>query len=317
MKKDNNENEQQLLSCKEEVFFEPGIDYIFKKVFGSEVNKDVLKGLICSILDIPHGEVKEIIIMNGELAKQNRKDKLSRLDILLKLNNEKVINLEMQMFNYKTLPRRILYYWSQVYVSTSESGQDYDELKPCITIWILNQTMFKETEKAHTTFTIRENELNIQFSDVFEAHIIELSKSDENNDKLNEWIKFFKLKSKEEMEMLRENTTDIDVKKAIDIVKLMTLDEKSRYEYINRVMEIKDYYTLKNESIKEGKEEGREEGRLEGIREGIREGKEVGKKEEKREIAKKLLDAGVDLEIIKLTTGLKEDELQKLKEEEK
>lgn len=313
MKKDNNENEQQLLSCKEEVFFEPGIDYIFKKVFGSEVNKDVLKGLICSILDIPHGEVKEITIMNGELAKQNRKDKLSRLDILLKLNNEKVINLEMQMFNYKTLPRRILYYWSQVYVSTSESGQDYDELKPCITIWLLNQTMFKETEKAHTVFTIREKELNIQFSDVFEAHIIELSKTDENNDKLNEWIKFFKLKSKEEMEMLRENTTDIDVKKAIDIVKLMTLDEKSRYEYINRVMEIKDYYTLKNEAIKEGKEEGR----LEGIREGIREGKEVGKKEEKREIAKKLLNAGVDLEIIKSTTGLKEDELQKLKEEEK
>ncbi len=80
---------------------------------------------------------------------------------------------------------------------------------------------------------------------------------------------------------------------AIDIVKLMTLDEKSRYEYINRVMEIKDYYTLKNESIKEGKEQ------------------------EKIEIVKKLLNAGVDLEIIKSTTGLKEDELQKLKEEEK
>ncbi len=80
---------------------------------------------------------------------------------------------------------------------------------------------------------------------------------------------------------------------AIDIVKLMTLDEKSRYEYINRVMEIKDYYTLKNESIKEGKEQ------------------------EKIEIVKKLLNAGVDLEIIKSTTGLKEEERQKLKEEEK
>ncbi len=295
MKKEQDEKAHQLTSCKEEMFFEPGIDYIFKKVFGSEVNKDVLKGLICSILSMSPEEVKDIAIMNGEMAKQNRKDKLSRLDILLRLNNHRIINLEMQMFNYKTLPRRILYYWSQMYVSTSESGQDYDELKPCITIWILNQTMFKETEKAHTIFTIREKELNIQFSDVFEAHIIELSKTDEKNDKLNEWIKFFGLKSKEEMEMLRENTTDIDIKKAIDIVKLMTLDEKSRYEYINRVMEIKDYYTLKNDARKEGKDEG--------------------KREEKIEIAKKLLNVGVDIEIIKSTTGLEDEEIQKLKEE--
>ncbi len=295
MKKEHEEKEQQLLSFKEKMFFEPGIDYIFKKVFGSEENKDVLKGLICSILEISPEEVKDITIMNGELTKQNRKDKLSRLDILLRLNNQKVINLEMQMFNYKTLPKRILYYWSQMYISTSESGQDYDELKPCITIWLLNQTMFKETEKAHTIFTIKEKELNIQFSNVFEAHIIELSKTDTANDKLNEWIKFFRLKSKEEMEMLREDTTNIDVKKAIDIVELMTMDEKSRYEYINRVMEIKDYYTLKNQAIREGRQEG--------------------KTEVKKEIAKKLLNAGVDIEIIKSTTGLKEEEIQEQKEE--
>jgi len=97
------------------------------------------------------------------------------------------------------------------------------------------------------------------------------------------------------MEMLREDTTNIDVKKAIDIVELMTMDEKSRYEYINRVMEIKDYYTLKNQAIREGRQEG--------------------KTEVKKEIAKKLLNAGVDIEIIKSTPGLKEEEIQEQKEE--
>ncbi len=315
MKKERNEKEHQTLNCIEETFLKPGIDYVFKKVFGTEENKDILKGLICSVLGIASEEIKDITITNGELSKQNRKDKLSRLDILLKLNNEKMINIEMQMFNYKTLPKRILYYWSQVYVSTSHSGNEYDGLKPCITIWFLNQTMFKETEKAHTTFTIREKELDILFTDVFEAHIIELTKIEKNNKKLNEWIEFLNLKSKEEMEMLRDNTTNTDVKEAIDIVKLMTLDEKSRYEYINRMMEIMDYNTLKYEAMQDGIEEGRREGIEEGRRKGIEEGKEVGKKEEKREVAKKLLNAGVDIEIIKSTTGLKEEEIQKLKEE--
>ncbi len=307
MKKERNRKGTQLLSCNEETFFEPGVDYIFKKVFGTEENKNILEGLICSILGMTSEEIDDITIVNGELPKQNRKDKLSRLDILLKLNNQKVINIEMQMFNYKTLSKRILYYWSQVYISTSQSGTNYDGLKPCITIWLLNQTMFKETEKAHTTFTIREKELDIQFTDVFEAHIVELTKKEKNNEKLNEWIKFLNLKSKEEMKMLRENTTNNDVKEAIDIVKLMTLDEKSRYEYINRVMEIKDYYTLKDEAMQDGIEEGRKEGIEKGRKEGIEEGRKEGIEEGRKEVVKEMLKKGTDIAFISEITKLPEE----------
>ena len=315
MEKEKNKKEQQLLNYNQEIFFEPGIDYVFKKVFGAEENKDILKGLLCSVLGMTSEEVEDITIVNGELPKQNRKDKLSRLDILLKLNNQKMVNVEMQMFNFKALPRRILYYWSQVYISTSQSGSNYDGLDPCITIWFLNQTMFKQADKAHTIFTIREKELDIQFTDVFEAHIVELTKTENDNTKLDEWIKFLNLKSKEEMKMLRDNTTNTDVKEAIDIVKLITLDEKSRYEYINRTMEIKDYYTLKDEAMRDGIEEGRKEGIEEGIEKGRKEGIEKGKIETKKEIAKRLLRAGVDMEIIKSTTGLEKEEIQILKEE--
>lgn len=279
--------EQQTEVLKKDLFFAPGVDYVFKKVFGSEDKKEILKSLICGILKMPPEEIKDITIMNGELAKKNSRDKLSRLDILLKLNNQKNINLEMQMFNYKTLPRRILYYWSQLYVSTSMIGKEYDELTPCITIWILNETMFKDTEKAHTIFTIKEKELDIQLSDVFEAHIIELTKTDDNNSKLNEWIKFFRLKNKEEMKMLRETTTDAEIKEAIDIVTLMSLDEKSRYEYINRMMEIMDYNTLKKEAMQEGIEE------------------------EKIKIAKNLLDV-LDIKTISLKTGLSIEQVERI-----
>jgi len=102
------EKELPLEILEKDVFFEPGVDYVFKSVFGSEAHKDVLKGLLCAILGMSDEEIEDVTIMNGELTKQNTKDKLSRLDILLKLNNSKIINIEMQMINYKTLFNRII-----------------------------------------------------------------------------------------------------------------------------------------------------------------------------------------------------------------
>ena len=65
---------------------------------------------------------------------------------------------------------------------------------------------------------------------------------------------------------------------------------------------------LKNTAFEKGEIKGLEEGRAEGRREG-----EIkGKREGKIEIAKHLLHSGVDIEIIKKSTGLSEKELDEL-----
>ena len=66
-------------------------------------------------------------------------------------------------------------------------------------------------------------------------------------------------------------------------------------------------YIAENKGYEEGKEEGIEEGRIEGRAE--------GSKQKAYEIAKKLLYLNIALEDISKATGLSEEEIEELREE--
>ena len=74
-------------------------------------------------------------------------------------------------------------------------------------------------------------------------------------------------------------------------------------------------YIAENKGYEEGIEEGRIEGRAEGIEEGRIEGIEEGSKQKAYEIAKKLLYLNIALEDISKATGLSEEEIEELREE--
>jgi len=63
----------------------------------------------------------------------------------------------------------------------------------------------------------------------------------------------------------------------------------------------------------EGLKQGREEGLEEGLEKGLEQGLERGREEEHRVLAKRLLDRQVELDIIIETSGLSQEEIEKLK----
>ena len=63
----------------------------------------------------------------------------------------------------------------------------------------------------------------------------------------------------------------------------------------------------------EGREEGKEKGREEGKEKGRKEGKEKGREEGKEEVALRMLQQGMDLQLIAQITDLSIQQLQKLK----
>ena len=69
------------------------------------------------------------------------------------------------------------------------------------------------------------------------------------------------------------------------------------------------------EGIKEGIKEGREKGREEGIKEGLNKGIMEGQLIEKRKIAIKMINSGLDINLIISLTGLSADEIRSLKEQ--
>ena len=93
--------------------------------------------------------------------------------------------------------------------------------------------------------------------------------------------------------------------KYVDIAKF-TPTELKEYED-----SLKAYRDVKN-SIDTALEKGREEGRAEGREEGRAEGREEGKNLKAIQIAKKMLDAGMDVDTIMKMTDLSKGEIEKL-----
>lgn len=252
-------------SLNENTFFmKPKNDYVFKRIFGDERNKDILLSFLNSILV---ENVTDVTILNSELNKENTSDKKSILDIRAETSIGTKINIEIQVLRTLHMPERSLYYWSKMYIEQLNIGEKYSKLKKTITINVLDFDLI-QSNKYHTMFKLKENEENTLLTDVLEVHFLELQKVNTINDKLAEWLTFIKADSMEEMKNMAEINRDID--KAYDILTTMSYDEKTRREYLAREMVLHDEATRLEEAIEEGRELGLKQGIEQGVKNGLR-----------------------------------------------
>ncbi|WP_106494650.1 Rpn family recombination-promoting nuclease/putative transposase [Lentibacillus sp. Marseille-P4043] len=166
------------------------IDYAFKQLFGNERNKDITVVLLNAILQkTDRGRIKDVAFMNTESGREYVDDKLSRLDLLVITDAEERINVEIQFTDKYDMVKRSIYYWSRIYDNILKKNMDYKELRPVISINILNFDVFSQTERLHTTYHLYEDEDKYKLTDIMEFHFIEMTKliRDWKDDKLDPW----------------------------------------------------------------------------------------------------------------------------------
>lgn len=117
------------------------------------------------------------------------------------------------------------------------------------------------------------------------------------NTKLEQWLWLLTGKG-EKVEMAEKENKEI--KKAIEILEEMSMDEKEWELYQSRKMAEIDY----NSGIASAREEGEKVG--------IEKGERKGKKEAKIQIDKKLIESGMELEKVAQVTGLSENEIKEI-----
>ena len=136
--------------------------------------------------------------------------------------------------------------------------QKYDVFKKCVSISILNFTLFKNEPEFYSCFRILEEKRHILYTDKMEFHVIELPKLPEElkgeNLELLLWAKFINAESKEEFDMLATKSPYID--HAYQQLQNISQDKEKRLEYEAREKAIRDY----NQGIFEAKQSGFEEG---------------------------------------------------------
>ncbi|MRN56281.1 Rpn family recombination-promoting nuclease/putative transposase [Paenibacillus monticola] len=274
---------------------DPRVDFVFKRIFGSENNKDVLLAFLNRIFT-EAGEplLTQIILMNPYTDKDDPLDKQSIFDVYAKTSEGKLIDIEMQLFNKYDIEKRTLFYWSKRYAGQLSEGDKYPELKKCVTINILNYSFLKN-DQYHNVFHLREDRTGISLIDDIEVHFLELPKLDEcsipSEGGLINWLLFLKGADTSHWEVLKMNEPDLE--KAMDTLQYLSQDLDAR-----RLYEARQKYLHDEASMIEGAKSA-------GIAEGVNKGK--------REVAKNLLEMGMDYAAVAKATGLSEDEIKFIK----
>lgn len=184
-----------------------------------------------------------------------------------------------------------------MYNVSIKEGYDYENLEKSIAILITDYELegLKEIKKYITKWNIREEEYQkIILTDVMEIYIIELPKFERYKEKadnrLNSWVKFIESPEVVDMEENKE------VSKAKKVLEEISQDERERY-----LAELRQKYIMDQKAI-----EGA------GFDKGLKVGIQQGEEKQTIVIAKKLKEQNIDINIISKTTGLTEDEIEKL-----
>ena len=286
-------------------------DYIFKRTFTRDDPNGILRDLLESILKI---KIRNVLVLNSEIPKDLLDEKASRLDIRAEIDNERIINIEMQVKYQSDIEKRSTLYMSKNISTQIKIAEKYGLLKPSIVINILNFNRYRRNSYhsvAHMKFekTSKEEYVDLGYNpeeetatDVLEMHFIELpkfiKKNPEAKTKLEQWLWLI---AGREDKIKMSKLDNPEVKKAMKLVEEVLSDPVEREILDAREMARLNY----NSEMDYMREKGLNEGRKKRDR-------RTDEKNGQKEIAKKLKDKGMKIQEIIEITGLSEVEINRL-----
>ena len=237
----------------------PKVDFAFKEIM---MNETARIGFLSAILKLNPKDIKETQILNTNLRKLHEDDKQGILDVRILMNNLVEIDIEIQLAELKVWADRSLFYLSKMYTEQIEAGDTYKVFKRCVSISLLNFTLFPDTEEFYSCFHLWEDTRHTLYTDKMEFHVLEFTKlpkelQEDSSDMLL-WAKFINAEQKEEFDMLAEKNSYI--KSAYDQLQIISQDKQKRLEYEAREKAIRDYNQLMYESEERGIQRGIQQG---------------------------------------------------------
>lgn len=243
----------------EKFIMKPKIDLAFKEIMMDEKART---GFLAAMLKIRPGDIKETRILNTNLRKEHKDDKLGILDVRILLNNAVEINVEIQLSPLEVWAERALFYLSKMYVDQISQGQSYDVFKKCVSISILDFELFPEEREFYSCFHIREDTRDFLYTDKMEFQLIELPKLPkefrEGCSDIELWAKFINAEKKEEFDMLAQK--DPYIESAYEHLQVISQDKEKRLEYEAREKAIRDHKQMMFEAEQRGRAQGIDEG---------------------------------------------------------
>jgi predicted transposase/invertase (TIGR01784 family) len=237
----------------------PKVDFVFDLLFGDPRSVSLTIDFLKCLLNIPTEKLSGIDFVNPRLKQEYNDDKNGIIDINIKLKNDEIIHIELQVLQFHGMIHRILYYHSKLIFQQIGKGEKYNKIKKTISIIITNHSLIKDSNCYHLHYSYFDQKQMHIFTDLSEIHILELTKlpTEPDGTALWPWLKFISGENEEDFIMAsRLNPVIEQARKRLEAIsankkvrKLSEAREKMIHDIISERLSARD----------EGREEGRKE----------------------------------------------------------
>jgi predicted transposase/invertase (TIGR01784 family) len=257
-------------------YINPLTDFGFKRIFGTEPNKNLLIDFLNVILPHQH-QVKDLTYRSTENLGNTQLDRKAVFDLYCESEKGEKFIVEMQKAKHNYFKDRSIYYASFPIQEQAEKGTWNYKLAPVYMIGILDFVFDEDKNDDTFLHTVELKDQNCKvFYEKLKFIYLELPKFQKSIDQLNDhfdkWL--FLLKHLPDLEdpplPLQENL----FMQLFEISKIASFSQEERAAYENSLK----YYRDMNGVIETAREEGIQEGKAQGIQEGKAQGVQEGKR---------------------------------------
>lgn len=292
-----------------ERYINPFTDYGFKRIFGEEINKDLLLDFLNELLKEEQGQITNLTYLKTEQLCSSNIDRKAIFDLYCENERGEKFIVELQKSKQNFFKDRTVYY-STFPIREQAKRADWDfKLTAVYTIAILDFVFDAdkhEPNKFRYDVKLTDIETKKIFYDKLTFIYLEMPKFNKDVDELenrfDKWL--YVLRNLNRLERIPEKLKEQVFEKVFETAEIakFTPDQINSYED-----SLKYYRDLKN-SLDTAKEEG--------VAQGFAQGVEQGKQEAVKNVARKMLSLGLDNNSIAEVTALSPAEIAVLRNQQ-
>ena len=281
-----------------ERYINPYTDFGFKKLFGTEMNKDLLISFLNALPCSQKMEIKDVTYLNSEHLGDGYGDRRAVFDVYCQTADGGRFIVEMQKAEQEYFKDRSIYYSTFAIREQAPKGQKWNyRLEDVYTVGVLNFTFPGEeypADKFLHEIKLKDVEDNHVFYDKLTFLYLEMPKFNKREDELvtmfDKWM--YVLRNLSRLLERPKALQDRVFQKVFEQAEIAHYSPEERREYEASVKNYWDYYSTVTTAEKKGEAKGRAEERMKN--------------------ARSLRDNGVPIDIIAKSLNLTAEEIAAL-----
>ena len=283
-------------------YVNPYTDFGFKKLFGTEMNKELLISFVNSLL-CGREKIKNLSYLNTEHLGTGEADRRAVFDVYCETEKGEKVLVEMQRGEQQFFKDRSLYYATFPIREQGKRGEWDYRLKAVYVIGILNFVMDdRSSEDYHHEVQLMDKQTKEVFYDKLTFIYLEMPKFNKREDELvgmfEKWL--FVLRNLSRLMERPVTLQDRVFKRLFEAAEIAKFSQTEYEAYEDSLKAYRDWQNTIATAEYKGVERGRAEGRAE------------GEKRKTLEIARQMKSRGIPADVVAQCTGLDVEDIGRL-----